>query len=80
MLFYCLAGTVLLFYAGSSSVIYLGRNSDVLFYERYVYNILREEHVIVIDLFSETVLFNHRGGRSPPRLLDSRVERSITVL
>ena len=26
--------------------------------------------VIVIDLFSETVLFNHRGGRSPPRLLN----------
>ena len=27
-------------------------------------------NVIVIDLFSETVLFNHRGGRSPPRLLN----------
>ena len=27
-------------------------------------------HVIVIDLFNETVLFNHRGGRSPPRLLN----------
>ena len=27
-------------------------------------------YVIVIDLFSETVLFNHRGGRSPPRLLN----------
>ena len=26
--------------------------------------------VIVIDLFNETVLFNHRGGRSPPRLLN----------
>ena len=27
-------------------------------------------NVIVIDLFNETVLFNHRGGRSPPRLLN----------
>ena len=26
--------------------------------------------VIVIDLFNETVLFNHRGGHSPPRLLN----------
>ena len=28
--------------------------------------------VIVIDLFNETVLFNHRGGRSPPRLLNRK--------
>ena len=30
----------------------------------------KELFVIVIDLFNETVLFNHRGGRSPPRLLN----------
>ena len=29
-----------------------------------------EQQVIVIDLFNETVLFNHRGGRSPPRWLN----------
>ena len=29
-----------------------------------------EVYVIVIDLFNETVLFNHRGGRNPPRLLN----------
>ena len=28
------------------------------------------QQVIVIDLFNETVLFNHQGGRSPPRLLN----------
>ena len=30
----------------------------------------QELQVIVIDLFNETVWFNHRGGRSPPRRLN----------
>ena len=29
-----------------------------------------EVHVIVIDLFNETVWFNHRGGRSVSLLLN----------
>ena len=32
--------------------------------------LMHVQFVIVIDLFNETVLFNHRGGRSPPRLLN----------
>ena len=37
-----------------------------------IYGVLYNQasSVIVIDLFNETVLFNHRGGRSPPRLLN----------
>ena len=37
---------------------------------KWIDSFLCDRQVIVIDLFSETVLFNHRGGRSPPRLLN----------
>ena len=48
---------------------FIGKKS-LLFMAFWRYSVPMVVQVIVIDLFNETVSFNHRGGHSPPRLLN----------
>ena len=46
-----------------------GKLMHIYFYRNCIF-LKSDIHVIVIDLFNETVWFDQRGGRSPSRLLN----------
>ena len=53
-----------------SHMIYRQSDSDGIYYRTLLESSDTQKYVIVIDLFSETVSFNHRGGRSRVELKD----------